>query len=227
MKDFSEIDAFEKQLSQNFNVFISGKSADGLGGSLYELVIRILHNEYFQNALVYSSGVLTDTVKDLFKDKVKDFLTTRIGTPIKRAFTKLKDANPEKNADIEHVEIQFKDICFIIYNVCPNGIVNNLDIVLDLFEQRFVEFIVDGQLPSYVYVPFFQDDKSPEFDRNNKPTFRKLESIDETIQNIGNDAYLDYWGIFYTFLDEQCKVYNVRTKELIDVNLISPDFGSL
>ena len=227
MEDFAEIDTFEKNLSQDFNVFVSGKPSDAMGGGLYELTIRILHNENVQDALLFSSGILADTVRDLFKDRIKDFLTTRIGTPIKQAFAKLKEANLDKDADIERVEVQFKDVCLIIYNVCQDGIAKNLDIILDLFDKRFSEFIVDDQLPSYVYVPLFRDDNSPEFDWKNKPTFRKLESVDETIRNVGDDAYLNYWGIFYTFIEDQCKIYNVRTKEIIDANIFSPDFGTL
>ena len=227
MEDFVAIETFEEDLSQNFNVFVSGKPSDAMGGGLYELIIRILHNENVQDVLLYSSGILTDTIKDLLKDKAKDFLTNHIGKPISQAFTKLKDANLEKAVDIERIEIQFKDICFIIYNVCQDGIAKNLDIILDLFEKRFIEFIIDGQIPSCIHVPLFQDDKAPELDWNNKPTFRKLESVDETIQNVGSDAYLNYWGVFYTFLDEQCKIYNVRTKELIDVNMVSVDFGGI
>ena len=227
MEELVGINEFESKLSENFSVFISGKSTDALGGGLYEMVMTILHNERVQDALLYAGGVVTDSVVDIAKDNVKNFLVTYIGKPIKDAFTKIKQENEEKTPDIERVEIQFKDMCLIIYNICPDGIAKNLEIILDLFEKRFTSFISEGQLPDYVYIPLFRDDTVSSQDWKNLPVFRKLESVDETIQGVTDAAYLDYWGLFYTFQENQCRIYNVRTKEISNADITSVEFGSL
>jgi hypothetical protein len=227
MEELAGIEEFESKLSENFSVFISGKSTDALGGGLYEMVMTILHNERVQDALLYAGGIVTDSVVDIAKDKVKDFLVTYIGKPIKDAFSKISEQNKEKEPDIDRIEIQFKDMCIFIYNVCPDGIAKNLEIILDLFEKRFAEFLSAGQLPDYVYIPLFRDDKAPTQSWKNLPVFRKLESIDETIQGVTDAAYLDYWGLFYTFQEDQCRVYNVRTKEIFNADITSLESGSL
>ena len=58
MEELAGIDKFESELSKNFNVFISGKSTDALGGGLYEMVMTILHNERVQDALLYTGGIV-------------------------------------------------------------------------------------------------------------------------------------------------------------------------
>ena len=91
MEDLVGIDEFEAELSENFSVFVKGKPSDALGGGLYEMVITILHNELVHDALVFSGGLLTDTVTDFAKDQTKKFLANYIGTPIKNAFAKIKN----------------------------------------------------------------------------------------------------------------------------------------
>ena len=227
MEELAGIDKFESELSKNFNVFISGKSTDALGGGLYEMVMTILHNERVQDALLYTGGIVTNSLTEIAQDKVKEFLATYIGKPIKDAFAKIKKENKEKAPDIARIEIQFKDMRLFIYNVCPDGIAKNLEIILDLFEKRFTEFISASQLPDYVYTPLFRDDKTPSQNWKDLPVFRKLESIDETIQGVTDATYLDYWGLFYTFQENQCRVYNVRTKEIFNADITSMEFGSL
>ena len=227
MEDLVGIDEFEAELSENFSVFVKGKPSDALGGGLYEMVITILHNELVHDALVFSGGLLTDTVTDFAKDQTKKFLANYIGTPIKNAFAKIKNLNPEKTPEIERVEVQFKDINFIIYNVCHDGISKNLDIILDLFESRINAFISEGQLPTCVYVPLFRDDKAQSTNWKQQPVFRMLEKVDETITDVRDDAYLNYWGLFYTFQEDQCRIYNVRTKEIFNAEISSLDYGTL
>ena len=191
------------------------------------MVMTILHNERVKDALLYAGGMVTNSITEIAQDRVKEFLVTFIGKPIKSAFAKIKEENKEKAPDIDRIEIQFKDMCLFIYNVCPDGIAKNLEIILDVFEKRFTEFISEGQLPDYVYIPLFRDDKTPSPDWKNLPAFRKLESVDETIQGVTDAAYLDYWGLFYTFQENQCRVYNVRTREISNADITSTEFGSL
>ena len=108
-----------------------------MGGGLYELAIVILHNDTVQNALLYGAGIASDMVKD----EAKGWLVEHVGKPIKKAFANLKGANKDKTPEIDRFELRFKDIYFIVYNICPDGIAKNLDIILDVFEIRISEFI--------------------------------------------------------------------------------------
>ena len=210
MEDFVGIDEFEAELSENFNVFVGGKATDAMGGGLYELTMVILHNDTVQNTLLYGAGIASDMVKD----EAKGWLVKHIGQPIKQAFAKLKDANKEKTPEIDRLELHFKDIYFIIYNICPDGIAKNLDIILDVFEARINEFNSNGQLPNYINVPVYLDEQVESSDWKKLPVYRRLENVDETIQAKGIEDYLNYWGLFYTFQEQRCKVYNVRTREI-------------
>ncbi len=222
MIDFDGVGEFEKDLSTDFNVFLSGKATDTLGGGLYELAMVVLHNETVHDTLLVIGGAAGDAAKEA----AKEWLKKHVGTPIKNAFIKLKNRNEDKVPDIDRLEIVFKDINFIIYNIFPDGIAQNIDVVFDLFEARLSEFISEGQLPSYVYVPVFHDKDAESGDWKKRPVYRKLERIDETIRDVSNDDYLKYWGLFYTGQEEQCKVYEVRTKNLINADLKSVEFGT-
>ncbi len=220
--DFVEINEFEKDLSTDFNVFLRGRATDALGGGLYELVMVIFHNDTVHDTLLLIGGYLSDEVKDA----AKEWLKKHIGDPIKTAFTKLKSRNEDKAPDIDRLEIVFKDVNFIIYNIFPDGIVQNIDVVLDLFGARLGGFISEGQLPSYVYVPVFHDKEAESSSWKKRPVYRKPEKIDETIRNVSSDDYLKYWGLFYTGQVEQCKVYEVRTKTFVNADLQSIEFGT-
>ena len=223
MQDLAGINDFEAELSQDFNVFVSGKPTDSLGGGLYELAVVILHNESVKDALLFGSGLATD----MAKDALKELLVNKIGKPLRNAFAKLKQKNEEKVPEIDTLEIRFKDMQVLIYNVCPDGILRNLDIVMDLLGVRIQEFLNDGQLPSYVYIPVFFDKAASDDDWQHMPVYRRLEKVDETIKVQGDEDYLNYWGMFYPYHTQGLfKVYQVRTKKLIDARIESPDYGS-
>ena len=164
---------------------------------------------------------------EIVKDVAKEWLVNNVGKPIKNAFTKLKKRNTEKEPEIDSIEIRFKDMQVLLYNVCHEGILKNLDIILDLLGVRINEFIIDGQLPSYVYIPVFFDKEASNNDWQKTPVYRRLEKVDETIIVKGDEDYLSYWGMFYPYHTQGLvKVYQVRTKKLIDARIESPDYGS-
>lgn len=51
--------------------------------------------------------------------------------------------------------------------------------------------------------------------------------LSETLECMSNDSYLGYWGLFFTFQEEQCKVYDVRAKKIISADLQGLDFSSI
>lgn len=221
MEDLDGIYEFEADLSENFNVFLSGRATDALGGGLYELVMTVLHNQTVHDFLLYSSGVATELIKDEAKNLLKNF----IAFPIKKAYEKLKLLNADsKLPSIERVEVYFKDIRIFIYNVYPNGIDQNLDLVLDLLEVRLSKLVSNGEYPSYIYIPVFEDEEQGTH-WSGQSVFRRFRDVDETITNITAESYLT-WGLFYSYQPkQQCKVYKARTKELINVHLDDLEFG--
>lgn len=223
MIDLEGIDDFESELSENFNSFISGKPSDALGGGLYEMIMTVYHNEQIHNLLVFGSGMMADSVGDLAKDTIKDVLVKYIAKPIKNAFSKISEKDKDKEPDIDQIDIKFKDIDISIYNIQPNGIAQNIDIILDLLSIRLRNLIINNQLPYHIYIPIFKDEEAKSRDWKKKPVFRTLRKVDETIQDVTNDAYFNYWGLFYTNQEDQFKAYNARTKEIINIDFTLQD----
>ncbi|TGE04534.1 hypothetical protein [Hymenobacter fodinae] len=226
MIDLEGIDDFESELSKNFNLFISGKPSDALGGGLYEMIMTVYHNENIHDLIVFGSGMVSEAAKDIIKDTVKEVLVKYIANPIKDAFSIIKERDKDKEPDIDQINIKFKDIDISIYNVHVDGIAKNINIIMDVLSSRVQSFILDNQLPYQIFIPIFKDREAESQDWKQKPVFRTLQKIDEPIQNVTSDAYFDYWGLFYTTQEDQFKAYNVRTYEMTNIDFTMPETGS-
>ena len=220
-EDFEGVTSFEEDLSKDFNVFLSGRPTDAMGGGLYELTLIIFYNDWARNILTFGLGMVTETVTDEIKDKLRNNIAIPLIKRIKALFSKNKDKKPE----LDRVKLTFKDTSIFIYNVYPNGLLSNLEIIFDVLISRFSEFIKDGHLPGYIYVPVF---KNPEFDADDAlihPPYRTFQKVDETLSGLSMESYFSFWGLYYSQLEgDNYSVYDVKTRKTRSIQFAFDSF---
>jgi hypothetical protein len=201
--DFEGIDEFRKELAESYISAIHGRPG-GLGG-LHELIIELVSNiSLFEIAKLIAAGV----AYDLIKSGSKAFVLR----PFLAAYKKLKERNKSYNIDISEIRVVLEDSILIIYKICDDGIVSQLENIFTGLAIHYSNLVLSsGERPFEIHIPIFEDTTSDRLSR-----FRVLLDVDETIRGVKSSDYFNLWGLCYDYLRNYYRVYDVRRKLLID-----------
>ncbi len=194
-RDFKEIETFVENIDKEYFLKINKKRTDGLGGGLYELIIKITED--------YS-------LLDLAKSYTEDGIKILIGFSIKTIFKHIKQLfiqNKSLDPEIREIILNFKDCKIRIYEVYKNGIEDNFD---DIMEQLLIFRLENKNLlkkTKNIHIPILNN-----FDNYNLCSYRVKLNIDEIVFDYSKKDYLNFWGIS---TKKKKLIYEVPKKRII------------
>jgi hypothetical protein len=207
--ELAGIAEFQNDLSQEYVSRVHGRPGD-LGGGLYEFAIQIIANISLQDVVkLIADGIAFD----LLKSGTKSFVLR----PFLVAYEKLKARDTKRDVDIHEIRFMFNDAEVVISKICDNSIYESLGAIFKVLARDFDCLRNgNGEYPYTIQIPVFED---PE---KKLCQFRVLLDVDETIEGISSDSYLEYWGIDYDF-ERTSRIFDVKRKLLIDSGYLTID----
>lgn len=204
MIDLKDIEEFRKELEENYIAAVHGRRSDSCGGGLYELIIELISNISMADV---ASWLMGGVAFDLLKHGANSLVIQ----PLLSAYHKLKEKNKEHGVRIVELRIVLRDSILIIYNICEDGIFDNLKGILEAVAKHYSKtFLRSGEGPYEIHVPVFEDTSEDRLIR-----FRVLLDVDETIAPVIPAAYYNYWGLRFN-LSCQSRVFDVSAELLLD-----------
>jgi hypothetical protein len=204
MIDLKGVDEFRKELEDNYVAAVHGRRSDSCGGGLYELAIELISNVSLADAANWlMSGVAFDVLKH--------GANSLVIRPLLSAYRKLKDKNKEHSVAIGELRIVLRDSIIIVYNICEDGIFDNLKGILEALAKHYSKTLLHSREEPYeIHIPILEDASDDRLIR-----FRVLLDVDETIVSVGPAAYYNYWGLWF---DRSCqsRVFDVSADLLLD-----------
>jgi hypothetical protein len=204
MIDLKDIEEFRKELEDNYVAAVHGRRSDSCGGGLYELVIELISNVSMADA---ASWLISGVAFDVLKHGANSLIIR----PLLSAYQKLKEKNKEHGVTIGELRIVLRDSILIIYNICEDGIFDNLKGILEAVAKHYSKTVLRSGEGSYeIHVPVLEDTSEGRLIR-----FRVLLDVDETIVPVVPAAYYNYWGLWF---DRSCqsRVFDVSADLLLD-----------
>lgn len=192
--DFKDIDDFVKNIDQDYFLTLNKKRTDGLGGGLYDFIIKITEDI---------------SLLELSKSYAEDGVKIIIGYSLKKIFDSTKalfEKNKEFNPSIEELVIDYKDCKVRIYNIYENGIEDCFD---DIMEQLCVLRLTDKgffKKIKTIHLPIFNSK-----DWYKICDYRVKLNVDEPLTNLTKKDFFNYWGISKK---KNNYVYNLKNKKL-------------
>jgi hypothetical protein len=204
MIDLKGVEEFRKELEDNYVAAVHGRRSDSCGAGLYELAIELISNVSLTDAVSWlMSGVAFDVLKH-----GANSLAIR---PLLSAYRKLKEKNKERGVTIGELRIVLRDSILIVYNICEDGIFDNLKGILEAVAKHYSKTLLrSGEGPYEIHVPVFEDTSEDRLVR-----FRVLLDVDENMVPVGPAAYYNYWGLWFD-RSYQSRVFDVSADLLLD-----------
>lgn len=194
--DFDDIEAFKAHLSKEFETEIISQPTDAMGGGLYEFVIEIINNAYFE-----------DIAKDYLEDGVKvglGYFWKPIFKRIKELFKKNKQYSP----DIEVAKFVFRDIEVIIYPLYPDSIDEVIDETIQTLSRHYSKIKTITTSIKSIHIPIFN-----QVDTYEVCAFRVRLNVDENIASFKKEDYFNLWGIKSD--NDTDFIYNLNDRSII------------
>jgi hypothetical protein len=211
MIDLNDIEEFRKELEDNYVVAVHGRRSDSCGGGLYELIIELISN-------ISMADVASWLIGGVAFDVLKRGANSLVIQPLLSAYQKLKEKNKENRVKIGELRIILRDSNLIIYNICEDGIFDNLKGILEAVAKHYSKTVLrSGEKPFEIHVPVLEDTSDDRLIR-----FRVLLDVDETIVPVVPGSYYNYWGLWFD-LSCQSRVFDVSADLLLDEEFFTKD----
>lgn len=203
IQDFEGIEDFRKELAEHYISAIHRRPA-GRGGGLYQLAVELLSNVSLSDVATWLSGGIAF---DMLKSGSKVFILR----PFLAAYKKLRERNQTHQVRISELRVVFQDSMLIIYDVCDDGVFQNLERILVALAEHYAAMALgSGEKPFEIHVPIFEDKADDRIIR-----FRVLLDVDETIRNVTPSDYFKLWGLWYDY-SRRSRVFDISRDLFID-----------
>ena len=205
------IDEFRNKLQEHYVSLVRGHSG-ACGGGLYDLIIQVTSSITIRDV---SSAILGGIAYDLVKSGTKSLILR----PLISAIETLREQNKEdlKKIEVDEFIFTFQDADIVVKNIGTGSFFEELE---KIFKQLSIS--IDSlkghaqEMPYVIHIPLFED---PE---QKLCRFRSLLDVDETIEGITNDNYLQFWGVRYN-LEGKVRVFDVKNNLLIDSSYMTQE----
>lgn len=203
------IEEFRHDLQDIYVSLVRGQSG-ACGGGLYDLIINVTSSISLRDVV---NLVLSGIAYDLIKSGTHSFVLR----PLLTAIEKLKSRNKKRRIEVDELKFSFQDTDIIVKRIGTQSLFEDLGCIFKALAENF-EFIKGqtGESPYAIHIPVFED-PNPRFSR-----FRALLDVDETIEMVTADSYLQFWGVRYN-LEGKIRVFDVRRRLLIDATYMTQD----
>ena len=203
------IEEFRRELQDAYVSLVRGQSGS-CGGGLYEFLIHVTTSISLHDV---ASLILGGIAYDLIKSGTHSFVLR----PLLTAFEKLKSRNKKRNIEVDELKFSFQDADIVVKKIGDAPLFDDLGPVFKALAENF-EFMKGqtGESPYEIHIPVFED-PNPRFSR-----FRALLDVDETIEGVTADSYLQFWGVRYN-REGQIRVFDVQRRLLIDTRYMTQD----
>jgi hypothetical protein len=203
------IDEFRRDLQDVYVSLVKGQSGD-CGGGLYDFMIHVTSSISLRDVV---NLILCGVAYDLIKNAANSFVLR----PLLEAIEKLKFRNAQRSIDVDELKFSFQDADIIIKRIGTQRLSDDLGRIFKALAENF-EFMKgkNGEYPYEIHIPVFED-PNPRFSR-----FRALLDVDETIEVVTADSYLQFWGVRYN-LEGQIRVFDVHRRLQIDATYMTQE----
>jgi len=203
------IEDFRRELQETYVSLVRGQSGS-CGGGLYKFLIQVTSSITFHDI---ANLILGGISYDLIKSGTNSFVMR----PLLAAFKKLKSRNKKWNIEVDELKFSFQDADIIVKKIGTQPLSDDIERIFMALAESF-EFMKGhtGESPYAIHIPVFED-PNPRFCR-----FRALLDVDETIQTVTTDSYLQFWGVRYNH-EAQIRVFDVQRRLLIDNRYMTQD----
>lgn len=198
------LDEFRNELTANYVAQVRGRP--GALGGLYGLAVEFFSSftlHHFLNLIL--DGIAYDLVKS-----GSDALVLR---PFLAAYRALKKRNMQRFSGmrIERLTLNFQDSIVLIHELRSVDLAANVEPVLNALASHFRNLTLpSGERPFFISIPVVED---PAEDRLCR--FREFLDVDENVEDISAERYLEFWGLRYDFANAS-RVYDVGNQVLFD-----------
>lgn len=210
VEDFQNIELFKIEIDQNYNNIIKANPV-GRGGGAYEFVIHFISNisleEYLKIIIIYLSG---KTIEKIVDKPLEIVVNKYIFIPLKNAYAKLKQNNPI--LDCVQFCIEFNDINIFIYKTSNDSVFNCLQKIIEEISIHIQNIKkIEGYKATEIHIPVVLDKI------NNLDIYRVPLGISETLEELDEEDYFQFWGIKYCY-NQLNIIYDIKNKVYINKN---------
>ena len=205
------IDEFRSELQTHYVSLVRGQSGE-CGGGLYDMVVHVTSSITLRDVV---SAILGGIAYDLVKTGTQSFILR----PLISTIEKLKERNKKNHQkiDIDEFRFSFQDADIVVKNISVESFFEELEKVFKQLSNCLDTLRGNTQeMPYIIHIPVFEDPDQKIC------RFRSLLDVDETIEEITSDSYLQYWGVRYN-LEGKIRVFDVKKKLLIDSRYMTQD----
>ena len=205
------IDEFRKELQEHYVSLVRGHSG-ACGGGLYDLIVHITSSITLRDV---ASAMIGGVAYDLVKSGTQSLILR----PLVSAIEKLRERNKEnlQKIDVDEFRFSFQDADIVVKNIAAGSFFEELERIFKQLSNCIDSLKGNTQeMPYVIHIPIFEDPDQK------LCRFRSLLDADETIVDITNDNYLQFWGVRYN-LEGKIRVFDVKNKLLIDASYMTQE----
>lgn len=202
VEDLIDVENFKAEIDERYSSLIK-VYPHGRGGDVFQFIIEFFANLTLKEYLAIVAGYIGGKSIDKVLDPVLD---AYLFNPLKRAYRKLKQKNPDLG--IYSLSFDLSDTKIIIYYLDDDSVLENLDIILKEIGDRYKDFRYFEDFPTEIHIPALKD--VSEGNIFYRPPFEMEEHIDLRAIKYNEG----YWGIKTFKYGLEC-IYSLKENKLI------------
>ncbi|MBN8675418.1 MAG: hypothetical protein J0L56_14910 [Chitinophagales bacterium] len=202
VEDLAEIDKFRAEIGENYASLVKVFPHER-GGEVFQFAIEFFADLTLKDYLTFIGGYIAGKAVDKVVDPILD---AYLFNPLKKAYKKLKEKNPDLG--VYKFSFDLSDTKITIYHLDGDQLLDNIDLIIREIGDRYKELQYLDELPMEIHIPVIQDDiKGTVYFR---PPFEMDEKFDMRMYNYTEG----YWGLKLFKYGLEC-IYSLEENKII------------